>query len=136
VNRWSALLGAGLVVGAAAVIIAAAPRTAPVFLVGVTCYLVLCGVANAAYTALILESIGRGARSAGAQYTWLNNLGNLPVAYMTWLDGQGHRLWGSPGLFAVDGIGNIIPILLLILLVVRSGVAKMTDRDMQAAAAP
>jgi PAT family beta-lactamase induction signal transducer AmpG len=134
-NRWIAFFGAGLVIGTASILIAVAPRTAPVFLVGATTYLVLSGVANATYTALILETIARGARSAGAQYTWLNNLGNVPVAYMTWLDGQGHRLWGSAGLFAVDGVGNVIPTLLLFLLVARSGVAKMTDRSLEAAAA-
>lgn len=95
---------------------------------GVTSHLVLSGVVNAAYTALILEVIGRGRSSAGAQYTWLNNLGNLAVAYMTWLDGQGHRLWGSRGLFAVDGIGNVIPILLLFVAVARSGVAESQDQ--------
>ncbi len=113
---------------------ALAPRTASFFLAGAATYLFLNGVANATYSALILEVIGQGSRSAGAQYTWLNNLGNLPNAYMTWLDGQGHRLWGSPGLFAVDGIGNAIPSLLLFLLVARSGVAKPADRTMEAAA--
>lgn len=57
------------------------------------------------------------------------------MAYMTWLDGQGHRLWGSPGLFAVDGIGNVIPTLLLFLLVARSGVAKTSSQVHVAAAA-
>jgi MFS family permease len=134
VNRWRAFLGAGLVMGVAAILISAAPRIAPVFLTAATSYLFLSGVANAAYTALILEVIGRSARSAGAQYTWLNNLGNLPVAYMVWLDGQGHRLWGSRGLFVVDGVGNVIPILLLLLVVARSGVAKMSDRAASAGA--
>lgn len=130
-NRWTAFLGAGLAIGSAAILIAAAPRTALVFVAGAAGYLILSGVANATYSAFILEVIGRGPRSAGAQYTWLNNLGNVPVAYMTWLDGQGHRLWGPPGLFAVDGFGNAIPILLLCLLVARSGVAKRTDQKLE-----
>jgi MFS family permease len=134
-NRWSAFLSTGLVIGIAAILIAIAPRTTPVFVVCAACYLILSGANNATFSALILEAIGGGGRSAGAQYTWMSNLGNAPLAYMTWLDGQGHRLWGSPGLFAVDGFGNVIPILLLWVLVARSGVAKVSERTLEVAAA-
>jgi predicted MFS family arabinose efflux permease len=133
-NRWTAFLSTGLVIGIAAILIAIAPRTAPVFVGCAACYLILSGAANATFSALILEAIGGGERSAGAQYTWMSNLGNVPLAYMTWLDGQGHRLWGSPGLFAVDGFGNVIPILLLFVVVARSGLAMRTDRTLQVAA--
>lgn len=136
VNRWRALLGAGLAIGIFAMMIAPAPRIAPVFLAGTTLYLFLQGVVNAAYVALLLETVAQTSHSASAQYTWLNNLGNLPVAYMTWLDGQGHRVWGTPGLFAVDGVGTVVPTLLLFWVVARTGVAKMADgADLRAAAA-
>lgn len=46
---------------------------------------------------------------------------------MTWMDGQGHRLWGSPGLFAVDGTGTAVAVALLAVLVVRSGVTKTVE---------
>jgi hypothetical protein len=98
-DRWRAYLGSGLVIGIIAVLIAGAPRVAPAFLAGATSYLLLSGVVNAAYTAFLLEIIGRRSRSASAQYTFLNNLGNLPVAYMTWLDGQGHKFLGGSGTF-------------------------------------
>ena len=124
-NRWRALLGLALVMSVWAAAAAASPRSPAVFLVAVPVYLVLSGGANAAYTALLLE-IGAGRRAASAQYTWLNNLGNLPVAYMTWLDGQSHRFWGAPGVFAVDGLFSAVPILLLFWLVARTGVDKET----------
>jgi predicted MFS family arabinose efflux permease len=127
-NRWRAFLTTGLLLGVFATIVAAAPHIGIVFKSAVPVYLFLSGIVNATYTALLLEVIGRRRHATAALYTWLNNLGNLPVAYMTWLDGQGHRLWGTTGLFAVDGLGNVVPILLLFWIVVGTGIDRAPER--------
>src|SRR5262249_23939496 len=78
-NRWRAFLSAGLVIGIFAILVAGAPRVALVFVAAVAVYMILSGVASATYTALLLEVIGKDSRATAGLYTWLNNLGNLPV---------------------------------------------------------
>jgi hypothetical protein len=121
-NRWRAYFATSVAIGVFATMVAVAPQIDLVFTAAVPVYMVLAGIANATYTAVLLEIIADRSRATGALYTWLNNLGNLPMAYMTWLDGQGHRLGGTAGLFAVDGVGNIVPAVLLFWIVARAGV--------------
>jgi hypothetical protein len=68
---------------------AAIPRTPLTYSCGVLAYVFFGGVAYAAFSAVVLFAIGRGA--ASTKYATLSSLGNLPVVYMTAADG-----WATP----------------------------------------
>jgi PAT family beta-lactamase induction signal transducer AmpG len=97
-----------------------APLTQPVFAAGVSLYLVTQGFAYAAYSALLLELIGAGGRSAATRFTLYNGAGNVPVAYMTWLDGQGYKRFGPRGLLGVDALSNFVSAAIFLFLIRRT----------------
>jgi MFS family permease len=97
-----------------------APLTQPVFAAGVSLYLVTQGFAYAAYSALLLELIGAGGRSAATRFTLYNAVGNAPVAYMTWLDGQGYKRFGPRGLLGADALSNLVSAAIFVFLIRRT----------------
>jgi PAT family beta-lactamase induction signal transducer AmpG len=111
----SALCSAGMLL---------APLTERVFAAGVSLYLFTAGIAYAAFSALDLEVIGSAARSAGTQHTLFTASANLPVVYMTWLDGQGYKRFGPRGLLGTDAFSNIAAAAICLLLIRRSLRAK------------
>ena len=76
-----------------AIIMAVAPRTPNAFTVGVLAYALTCGMAYAAFSAIVLLAIGRGA--ASTKYATLSSLGNRPIVYMTASDGWVHDRFGT-----------------------------------------
>ncbi len=96
------------------------PLTQPVFAVGVSLYLATQGLVYAAYSALLLELIGAGGRSAATRFTLYNAAGNAPVAYMTWLDGQGYKRFGPRGLLGTDALSNLVSAAIFLFLIRRS----------------
>jgi hypothetical protein len=85
-----------------------APISPVVFAVGASAYLVVAGFCYAAYNALALQLTDGEPFTAGARFSLFAAAANGPVAYMTWLDGQGDRLWGVRGLLGVDTAGSVI----------------------------
>ncbi len=47
-----------------------------------------------------------GRHAAGTAYSLLGASGNLPIVYMTWLDGVGYKHSGARGLMGVDALAN------------------------------
>ena len=76
------------------------------YAVGYSGYSVAAGFAYAVFTAMVLDIVGRREHAAASGYAVLNSAGNLPIAYMTWLDGVGYRHWGARGLMATDAAAN------------------------------
>jgi predicted MFS family arabinose efflux permease len=105
-----------------------APLTQPVFAAGVSLYLITQGVVYAAYSALLLELIGAGGRSAATRYTLYNAAGNAPVAYMTWLDGQGYKRFGPRGLLGTDALSNLVAAAIFLFLIRRRLFAARPER--------
>ena len=67
------------------------------------------GWAWAAFSALLLYAIGRGA--ASTKYATLSSLGNLPTTYMTAFDGWVHDRSGAAGMLnaeALLGVGSVV----------------------------
>jgi predicted MFS family arabinose efflux permease len=65
-------------------------------------FLFTIGVCYALFTAVVLEFLGGSGKSGSARYAIINSLGNLPVAYMAWMDGRGYAHWGPRGMPGVD----------------------------------
>jgi PAT family beta-lactamase induction signal transducer AmpG len=79
-----------------------APLHPATYYVGTTLYLFTMGATNALFTAVILEFLGHSGKSGSSRYSIINGMGNLPVAYMSAIDGFGYSRWGARGLCATD----------------------------------
>jgi PAT family beta-lactamase induction signal transducer AmpG len=108
-DRMSRMYAYALAGGLAAIFgiyLAVAPHTAFTYGAGYSAYSVASGIAYAVYTALLLDVVGRRTHAAASAYSTLNATGNLPILYMTWLDGVGYKHWGATGLMWTDAAAN------------------------------
>jgi PAT family beta-lactamase induction signal transducer AmpG len=110
VGRWWSYFGSGILMALVAIIMAVAPRTPNAFTVGVLAYALTGGMAYAAFSAIVLLAIGRGA--ASTKYATLSSLGNLPVVYMTASDGWVHDRFGTAWMLHSEALIAIICIVL------------------------
>jgi hypothetical protein len=74
------------------------------YFIGATLYLFTIGTCYALFTAVVLEFLGQSGRSGCGRYSIINSLGNVPVVYMTALDGRGGQLWGARGVAGTDAV--------------------------------
>ena len=81
---------------------AIAPHTPVAYRIGVLFYAAATGWAWAAFSALLLYAIGRGA--ASTKYATLSSLGNLPTTYMTAFDGWVHDRSGAAGMLSAEAL--------------------------------
>ena len=116
IHRMTAYALFGLVAAIFASWLALAHATPFTFGAGYSGYAFSTGLAYTAYSALVLDALGHGRRAAASGYSLLGSLGNLPVVYMTWLDGVGYKHAGARGLMGVDALGNGLVGLLLLLV--------------------
>ena len=117
VGFWWTYFTSGIAIAAVAIIMAIAARTPASFSVGVLFYAFTNGVAYAAFSALVLLAIGKGA--ASTKYAALCSLGNLPVVYMTALDGWVHDRYGTAWMLHFDGLAGVVCIVFAMLALYR-----------------
>jgi len=106
IGIWWAYFGSGIAIALVAVVMAMMPRTPNTFSLGVLAYAFTNGVAYAAFSAIVLVAIGRGA--ASTKYATLCSFGNLPVVYMTALDGWVHDHFGTGWMLHTDGLTGAV----------------------------
>ena len=114
-NRMTAYALAGLLSAVFSVWMALGPATPFTYAGGYTGYALASGIAYAAFTALELDVLGKRRHAAGTAYSLLGASGNLPIVYMTWLDGVGYKYAGARGLMGVDALANGIGAVILLL---------------------
>ncbi|MBO9574419.1 MAG: MFS transporter [Sphingobium sp.] len=83
----------GIAAGVVAVLLGWAPRTPTAFVVGTLAYALMIGAGYAAYNAIVLEAIGKGA--AATKFNLLAAIANVPIAAMTQFDGAMHDRGGA-----------------------------------------
>ncbi len=127
VGRWWSFFGAGAIMAAIALAIAVAPRTPRTYVSGVLCYAFSQGLAWAAFTALVLHAIGRGA--AATKYGIFFSLGNVPTAYMTAFDGWVHDRSGVERMLEAEALLAIGSIALGLLAVRKLKAAGRLERE-------
>lgn len=115
IGVWSTYFGSGIGMALVALIMALAPRAPGAFAAGVLAYSFMLGWAYAAFSALVLFAIGRGA--ASTKYALLSSLGNLPVAYMIALDGWVHDQHGASSMLYFDALSGIVFIVIAIFFI-------------------
>jgi hypothetical protein len=84
------------------------PLSPSTYFIGATLYLFTIGACYALFTAVVLEFLGQSGKSGCGRYSIINSLGNVPVVYMTALDGRGGKLWGARGLAGTDAVVGAI----------------------------
>jgi MFS family permease len=112
IDRKTAYVIFGLVIAAATVAMALAPRTQAMFVVFVLLYALLSGVCYAGFAAVVFETIGKGAAATKANV--LSGVSNVPLIYAGIFDGWGHDRWGSNGLLYTDAILGVIGVLVFV----------------------
>jgi PAT family beta-lactamase induction signal transducer AmpG len=72
------------------------------YLASVTLYMITIGACYGVFTALVLKLLGVSGKSGGSRYAIAVSLGNLPIFYMTVVDGLGARWFGTKGEPGID----------------------------------
>lgn len=103
-----AYLSASMVNAATLAVLALGPLQPATYFIGVTLYLFTIGACYALFTAVVLEFLGASGKSGSGRYSIINGLGNIPVAYMIFLDGKGYAHWGTRGLPATEAVLGIL----------------------------
>jgi MFS transporter, PAT family, beta-lactamase induction signal transducer AmpG len=105
-DRKTAYVWFGIFQAAAAVAMALFPRNPAMFVLWSSVYAFITGFTYAAFSAFVLEAIGKGA--AATKYSALASLSNMPIYYMTNIDGWAHDRWSSSGMLLTEaGLGVV-----------------------------
>ena len=94
--------GLGLVNAATLGILLVGHPRPTTYLASVTLYMITIGAAYGVFTALVLRLLGISGKSGGSRYAIAVSLGNLPIFYMTVVDGLGARWFGTKGEPGID----------------------------------
>jgi MFS transporter, PAT family, beta-lactamase induction signal transducer AmpG len=99
-NRMLAFNLFSLITCVCALAMAFSPRTETMYILYVGLYMLIAGFCYAAWGSVVLEAIGRGA--AATKYNILAGIANIPISYMTYLNGKAH-VWHAPAWLPQDG---------------------------------
>jgi PAT family beta-lactamase induction signal transducer AmpG len=111
-DRKTAYALYGLLMAMCTVAMALAPRTESMYVVFTLMYALIQGLTYAGFTAVVLETIGLGA--AATKYNLYASLSNMPIAYMTLVDGWAHTRWGAAGLLNVEAAIGVVGIVVFV----------------------
>jgi MFS family permease len=115
-DRKTAYALYGLLMALSTVAMAVAPRTEAMYVVFTLIYSFIQGLTYAGFTAVVLETIGLGA--AATKYNLYASLSNMPIAYMTLVDGWAHTRWGAAGLLNVEAAFGVAGIVVFIVVAI------------------
>ncbi len=96
-DRKTAYCLFGALIAVNLIAMAYAPRTPVVFIVSTLLYYAIIGACYAAYSAVVLETIGTGA--AATKFNLMSSVSNVPIALMATADGWFHDKGGSNLMF-------------------------------------
>jgi PAT family beta-lactamase induction signal transducer AmpG len=106
--RRTVYISAGFGGAAAALALIWMPHNLAFFAAGVLVYNFFQGINYTAFTALEFEIVGPGNPLASTQIALMTAASNLPISYMTAIDGHFHTTHGPSGTLAVDGVSSIV----------------------------
>lgn len=108
-DRKTAYVLYGLLMAACAVAMAWAPRTEAMYVVFTLLYALIQGLTYAGFTAVTLEAIGLGA--AATKFNLYASLSNMPIAYMTVMDGWAYARWGAGGMLGTEAVIGVVGVI-------------------------
>jgi MFS transporter, PAT family, beta-lactamase induction signal transducer AmpG len=110
IDRKGAYVLFGALMAGCAVAMALAPRTETMYAAFTLLYGFINGLAYAGFSAVVLEAIGLGA--AATKYTVFASLSNMPIGYMTAVDGWAAARWGVGAMLHVEAAIGALALLL------------------------
>jgi MFS family permease len=113
INRRAVYLLAGLLTAMCGLGMMLSPRTEMTFVVGGTVYALITGLSYAAFTATVLETIGKGGQNASTQYALFVAAGNAAIAYVGLADTRFSNQYGVEGVCGSDAALNIAGVVVL-----------------------
>jgi MFS family permease len=111
-DRKRAYVLYGLLQAGCAVAMAFAPRTESMYVVFTMVYAFTQGLTYAAFSAVVFEAIGLGA--AATKYNVFASRSNMPIAYMTTVEGWAHTQWGASGLLHSEAMLAVAALLVFV----------------------
>ena len=103
------------------------PHTMVYFAAGVLAYNFFTGINYTAFTALCYEIVGPENPLASTQMALLAASANLPISYMTAVDGHFHTTHGLAGMLGVDAVSSILVGALLLTIFHAVGVGRRAE---------
>jgi PAT family beta-lactamase induction signal transducer AmpG len=129
-DRRIAYAGAGLLSAGSGIFLALAPMRPAEYFGGVAFYMLTTGAAYAFFLGVVMDTLGEAGKSASSRYTILVSIGNLPIVYMTRIEGWGYGVFGPHGVPGIDAAGNIlVAICVAVWLLCRTRRSSATDCD-------
>lgn len=107
-DRKTAYIAFGVISAMCVVAMAVVPRTESMYIVFTSAYAFILGMSYAAFGAVVLESIGAGA--AATKYNLFASIANMPITYMTTVDGWAHQSFGAGGMLYVEALACVAAI--------------------------
>ena len=111
---WNAYLGNGIVCAVTTILIAVLPYNPVIYIFGVLVYGFCTGLIYAAFTAVIFFVIGK--KHVATKFSLLSSLGNVPVVYMTAINGWTHDKFGSRYMLTTEAVVGIASAVIFILI--------------------
>jgi MFS family permease len=118
-NRWWGFFGAGVIMLLITLFMAYLPFTPLFYIIGVLFYAFTTGLAFAAFSAVVLHAIGKGA--ASTKYAVFSSLGNIPTVYMLAADGWIYDLHGVRASLLMETFVGLVFIILFLFILWRMG---------------
>lgn len=113
IGRKRAYIGFGVALSAIALVMAFGPRTPMAFILLATVYNLALGFIYGAFSAMVLEAIGKGA--AATKYNMVASLSNVPIFVMTLANGWAYERWGSAGMLVFEAAAGVAAIAVYLL---------------------
>ena len=98
----------GFLSAAAAVALLGTPHAFGWYVAGVLAYNFFQGVSYTAFSSFCYEIVGPASPLAGTQMALLAAAANLPISYMTAIEGHAHSRFGLNGMLATDAVSTLI----------------------------
>ena len=115
-DRKTAYVLYGVLQAACAVAMALAPRTESMYSLFTMLYALITGLTYAAFSAVVLEAIGLGA--AATKYNVFASLSNMPIAYMTVVEGWARTRWSAGGMLYAEAVWAAAGLLIFVAVAV------------------
>jgi MFS family permease len=121
-ERRMAYMAYGLMLAVLTVAMGALPKTPTSFIVFTSVYAFLTGFVYAAYAAVVLDAIGR--KSAATNWNLLASFANIPIWYLTLIEGHAQARWGSSGMLYTESALAVVAV--IVFGVVSAATARYT----------
>jgi len=114
-SKWWNYFGSGIFMALVTLIMMVMHFTPAVYIGGILFYAFATGMVYAGFTGLLLFAIGKKGL-ASTKYSLLSSIGNIPVVYMTAIEGWMHDKHGTKSMLLTESIAGIFFVLICLLL--------------------